>query len=365
MSTDKKIIIVNGIGLSGGGKLILKQFCNELEKLKTFEVILFVNFEWENYTNFRIISDIPSDFFSRLKFNFSGLEEWLILNEISPSLFVSFNNLGVKINNSVPQILYFHQSLSLIYPWSNIKFFRDKFVWFYGVIFPIVIKILLNKKADVVVQTSWMKEAFSSRYNLKKDQIHVFKPSNEFKIIENDKQKSLGKHIFFFPAGYCSYKNHIEIVKALKYIKVNNPNYFSRINVVFTIEKETALFNEVERCGIQEAFSFVGNLSYDKVCQLYQNSSALIFPSLIESFGLPLLEAASYSLKILAIESSYSREVLNGYKGAVYIPSDSPDLWAKELINIVDNHPSKEQYIINDYDTSWKDFFNLIHKKII
>lgn len=365
MNVNKKIIIVNGIGLSGGGKLILDQFCCEVEKLENFEVILFVNFDWKTYSNIKIIREIPSDFVSRLKFNYSGLQKWITNNRISPDIFVSFNNLGVIINNSIPQILYFHQPLSMIYPWSNIKFLRDRNVWFYSIVFPFVINFFLNKNSNIIVQTGWMKEAFFKRFKLKKEQIHVFKPVFELVKTERILKEIDDKNIFFYPAGYCTYKNHMEIVNAIKYIKENSPIHFEKIKVFFTIDEKTKLFKEVQRLGLQDSFGFLGNIPYDKVCQIYQNTSALLFPSLIESFGLPLLEAANFSLKIITIESSYSREVLNGYQGAVYIPLNSTYLWANEIVKVVDDNHTKEQFLVNDYDTSWKDFFKLINSKII
>ena len=43
---------------------------------------------------------------------------------------------------------------------------------------------------------------------------------------------------------------------------------------------------------------------------LYETSKALIYPSLIESFGLPLLEAKAFGLRILASEKDYVRDVV-------------------------------------------------------
>jgi glycosyltransferase involved in cell wall biosynthesis len=365
MNPKKTIIIVNGIGLSGGGKLILDQFCCEVEKLDNFEVILFVNFNWKTYSNIQIVREIHSDFISRLKFNNSGLQDWITNNSISPSCFISFNNLGVNIYNSVPQILYFHQSLSLVYPWSNINFLRDRNIWFYGIFFPYVIKFFLKRNSIIVVQTGWMKDAFFNRFKIAKEQIHVFKPVFELVKTGRILKEIDNKCIFFYPAGYCDYKNHMEIVNAIKYIKENSPIQFEKIIVFFTIDEKTKLFKEVQRLGLQDSFRFLGNIPYDKVCQIYQNTSALLFPSLIESFGLPLLEAANFSLKIITIESSYSREVLNGYQGAVYIASGDTPIWANEIVKVVDDKLTKVSFIVNNFDTSWKDFFKLVDAEIL
>ena len=53
----------------------------------------------------------------------------------------------------------------------------------------------------------------------------------------------------------------------------------------------------------------LGQLPHSQVLGLYRHAKALIFPSLTESFGLPLLEAQQLGLPILASELDYVRDV--------------------------------------------------------
>ena len=55
----------------------------------------------------------------------------------------------------------------------------------------------------------------------------------------------------------------------------------------------------------------VGELSAEAVQQLYHDSKALIFPSVLESFGLPLIEARRIDLPILASELDYVRDLVD------------------------------------------------------
>ena len=43
-----------------------------------------------------------------------------------------------------------------------------------------------------------------------------------------------------------------------------------------------------------------GTISKEKVCELYAQSKCLIFPSLEESFGLPLIEAVDMGLDVIS-----------------------------------------------------------------
>ena len=46
--------------------------------------------------------------------------------------------------------------------------------------------------------------------------------------------------------------------------------------------------------------------------------SILVFPSYVETFGLPLLEARKSGTYILASDCSFSREILEGYEKALF-----------------------------------------------
>ncbi len=54
-----------------------------------------------------------------------------------------------------------------------------------------------------------------------------------------------------------------------------------------------------------------GALQQGLVADLYRRSGALIYPSTLESFGLPLIEAKAAGLAVLAGELDYVRDVLN------------------------------------------------------
>lgn len=53
----------------------------------------------------------------------------------------------------------------------------------------------------------------------------------------------------------------------------------------------------------------LGHLGHDAVLALYRSAGALVFPSLLESFGLPLVEASRLGVPIVASERDYVRDV--------------------------------------------------------
>ena len=52
-------------------------------------------------------------------------------------------------------------------------------------------------------------------------------------------------------------------------------------------------------------------LQRTEILELYSQSTALIFPSFFESYGLPLVEAIQHGLPVLASELDYVRDILD------------------------------------------------------
>ena len=55
----------------------------------------------------------------------------------------------------------------------------------------------------------------------------------------------------------------------------------------------------------------ISNLERKKILNLYKQSTALIFPSFFESYGLPLVEANHYDLPVIASELDFVRDILD------------------------------------------------------
>ena len=75
-----------------------------------------------------------------------------------------------------------------------------------------------------------------------------------------------------------------------------------------------------------------GMLSRGQLRALLKNSQAMLFPSIYEGFGLPLLEAMSQGCPILALDIPINREIAN--QAALLLPDD-PAEWAKQLKNVL------------------------------
>ena len=115
---------------------------------------------------------------------------------------------------------------------------------------------------------------------------------------------------FFYPATSFKYKNHIVIFKAVEILYKKGITDFT-IALTLTegnLPKECKKLYEQYRNN----FELIGLITHENVMAEYCRS-VLVFPSYIETIGLPLLEARCCNTPIIAADECFSKEILRGY----------------------------------------------------
>ena len=87
--------------------------------------------------------------------------------------------------------------------------------------------------------------------------------------------------------------------------------------------------------GNPEAVVLLGAVSEDRIRALYRGAVALVYPSLYEGFGLPLVEAMATGTPVLASHAASMPEVLGG-AGILLDPHDV-SAWRDAMIRILDD----------------------------
>ena len=62
--------------------------------------------------------------------------------------------------------------------------------------------------------------------------------------------------------------------------------------------------------------------------------SVLLFPSYVESFGLPLLEARLTGTYVIASNCPFSREILDGYEKALFFDEMDYKMMAEHILRL-------------------------------
>jgi glycosyltransferase involved in cell wall biosynthesis len=139
---------------------------------------------------------------------------------------------------------------------------------------------------------------------------------------------------FFYPANFWPHKNHRMLLTAYGMLRARLGD--ETPEMVFTgapCPEQDAIRFAAERMGLADRVHFLGYLSEAEFDAVWRGCFALVFPSLYEGFGIPLLEAMALGKPVLASGVTSLPEV--GGDAALYFDPRLPTEMAGVMTRIV------------------------------
>ncbi|QXB02311.1 glycosyltransferase [Aeromonas sp. FDAARGOS 1416] len=360
-----KQIAVNATALSSGGALtILRQFIAHAALTdKNYIIFSPVGVQLDAFANITYIEVDTKSWLKRIWWDSFGLKRYIKQHNFEFELFISLQNTSMNVG--CQQLIYLHQPL----PFSDVKYSFNKetvkfflYKWFYK----FFIFLFVSKETRFVVQTQWMKAALAQS-GVFEGNISVFTPDIKLpdahltQSLEQKHRLTTEQITFFYPASSLFYKNHLLILNALSLLKTRQLNKKVCFSVTLSVGDYPTFDKIVERLGLNENVVYLGVIPYEHVIENYISADAVLFPSYIETFGLPLAEAGVLGKKIICADLPYSRDVLRGYQGASFLNYHDAAEWADEMECVIG------QKIVLQFSplsfaqrVTWKDFFDFI-----
>lgn len=289
------MIIVDAIYINnGGGKVLLDYLISETEK-KYNKIIFLLDKRIINNHN-----EINNN--KKIYINSKGIGRFLFYfrNKNNLQKVFCFGNVPPPLKCSGIVHTYFHQLLFLEHI-NSISFFQKltlklKFSYIF---------LLRHNTNTWIVQTEYVKNKLQNKLKLDNQEDIFVIPF--FKI---DKSNNTEKepNSFLYVSSGAPHKNHTFLINAfVKYfdkhhvgklfLTVGNENLNLKNYILYLENNGYPIFN----CG---------NLKLHEVKKLYGKCKYFIFPSLSESFGLPILEAYYNDCKIIGINKTYFKEII-------------------------------------------------------
>ena len=307
--------------------------------------------------------DVKS-FLKRVIFDWMGCR--IIMNRIRvrPDVVFSMQNTGLLCFRKVRQVIYYHQSIPFYRNKWNPFIPSERVLFFYKRIYPFFVRISLFPATQTIVQIPYMKQCFISKFGVQEDHVHVCFPDVERIHPASVKPYDWGddrKH-FIFPSTPFKYKNHQVIIKALSLLEDRKPGITDSISIFLTFSASEAprITREIESAGLRKVFQFSDPLPHDVLLSVLSSSTCLLFPSTIETIGLPLIEAAFLGLPIIVSNMEYAREVMKDYPGATFCDPYDAEQWALAIESRLLNGSEKYPVILSQ-ESSWDQIFKILN----
>lgn len=288
------MVLIDGLYINNsGGLMLLKYLVEEAEKGLEMQVFYLLDQRAEEHftlLNKKKCIFIKASLSSRKKFYKEEGDKFYVV--------FCFGNLPPSIRLKATVYTYVHNLLFLDIPkgypiWQTITK-KAKTLIFSS----------LLKNGDVyMLQTAFGKKLFTDKYGYPDSKVLLmpfFDP--ERKASKSDNQ--LIDHYVYVSDGN-PHKNHINLLKAWELIHLKGYHFTLHLTVSSHYPKLVEEIEHFKQRGVK-----IINHGLTPAMDLYGQCGFLIYPSLLESFGLGLIEASLSGMQVVAADLPYTHSVV-------------------------------------------------------
>ncbi len=265
-----------------------------------------------------------------------------IIRKYKPDLFLSPDG-WLSLRTEVPQIAVVHD-LNFLH---NPQWVEPVSRQYYRYFFPRFIR----KATQLLTVSEFTRNDIASRFSIPKEQIEVvyngcssgFFPLAELPQKEIKNSYSQGEDYFLVLGLVHPRKNLARIIKAFTAFKQQSAIKV-KLLVVGSLRYMTA---EVKQALRESPFGsdivFTGRMSDQELQKVMASSLGLVYASLFEGFGIPILEAMHCEVPVIASNTSSMPEV--GGEAALYVDPYSVDSIASAMNSLFQDKELRKELI--------------------
>jgi len=163
-----------------------------------------------------------------------------------------------------------------------------------------------------------------------RDRIHVVGNGVSAAFSTQGDTHAEGCDYFLVVGNRKDHKNEARVIAAFAALAANRKN----VRLVLTGMPSAALQIAIDRCALGQAVKFTGALSDAELAAYYRGAVGLVFPSLYEGFGLPVVEAMSCGTPVITSTTTSLPEVAGG--AALLVDPLSTEAIAAAMARLLD-----------------------------
>jgi glycosyltransferase involved in cell wall biosynthesis len=260
--------------------------------------------------------------------------EWHVFSryakQLVPDLWVSLHDMSPNVGR-VPQAVYCHNPAPflrlrprdvLFEP--TLLAFRLAYAWLY--------RINLTRNCAVIVQQSWLRAEFR-KWVGDRTRIIVAHPTapaaHTTQVSRGERRRTSA--VFLYPALPRAFKNAELLCHAAELLE-SDPRWKGEI--ILTIDGSETRYGRwlKRRFGRLGTVRFAGRQSREQMQLRYAEADCLLFPSRLETWGLPITEAKQHGLPMFVADLPYAREAVGTYRSVDFIDVDDAGSLARKLL---------------------------------
>jgi len=245
---------------------------------------------------------------------------WLSLHDITPR--VMARRQAVYCHNPAP---FYRAGLREAF-WEP-RFFM--FTLFYRYLY----RLNIHANDWVIVQQDWIRQAFHRLYRVRN--VVVARPVGVPPAMTG-KPRGVTKKVFLYPALPRVFKNFETLCEATRIVRSNTDASFE-LRLTLSGKESRFAAHLHRRYGQEAAIQWIGRQTPEEMAAQYTEASAVVFPSKLETWGLPITEAKVLEKPLLLADMPYAHETVGDYGQVWFFDPESPEALAKLMLAHLDD----------------------------
>jgi glycosyltransferase involved in cell wall biosynthesis len=195
-----------------------------------------------------------------------------------------------------------------------------------------------HQATRIMAISDFTKQSLVERYDVPAERIEVVHLSCGSEYRESCDQEQLRKirekyglerPFLYYPAATWPHKNHRTLLAALQLLRERYGFNEELVLTGIAMRSHNEILGEIERRGLEKNVRVLGYLPYEELPYLYHMARIMVFPSLFEGFGIPLVEAMACGCPVVCSDVTSIPEVVGG--AAVTFDPDSCEEMAEKI----------------------------------
>lgn len=295
--------------------------------------------------------------------------EWVEFRRVSrrlkPDLWLSLHD-ATPLVDARRQAVYCHNPSPFYRPRLIEIWFDPRFILF-NKLYLFLYRAFIQRNSAVIVQQSWLRDAFER--STKHRNIVVAYPGSVGSA--ETAGREAGAPLMrrptreeplrlLYPALPRVFKNIETICEALALLPREVAELVELRLTVHGTENRWAR-ELYRRYGALRGVRFIGRVPRDRMAAEYTDCDMVLFPSRLETWGLPISEAKSFGKPLLVADLPYAHETVGTYADVAFLPPNNPAAWAEAITEAVAGHWSPAGQVrgeprapfFNDWPSLW------------
>ncbi len=361
----KPLIVVSGINIFEAGPLaVYKDLLEALIKAnrdKEYDIKAFVHKAklFEEYSGDIDITEIPQSrksYLHRMYYELCYFKKYSKKNAVD----IWINIHDMTSNGEAEKVFtYCHNATPFYKPGYldyRYRFMICLFAWFYKFLYKINIH-----KTRVIVQQQWMRKEFERKFGIK-DVIVSYPNLPDIQIPR--KLSSNEKYTFIFASYPRTFKNFEAIIKACEIL--NNEGYTYRVQITLDGSENKYSAYLLKKYGAVKNIEWIGLQQRNKLFELYSKSNCMIFPSRLETWGLPITEYKKTGNPMILADLPYAHETVGNYDKVCFFNTRSAQNLADKMKKAITGEAFYSETISKEPDEpfaeNWEELIELMLK---